>query len=433
MPTTHRTDKRVLLGMTKPTIQFPEKLQCLFQPKRYKVLYGGRGGAKSWGIARALLILGAAKPLRILCAREIQKSIKDSVHKLLSDQIDTLGLSGIYEIQQTIIRAKNGTEIFFEGLKHNVTNIKSYEAVDICWVEEAQMVSKSSWDVLIPTIRKAGSEIWVSFNPEIEDDETYQRFVAHPPTESIVVKIGWSDNPWFPEVLRQEKEDLQKRDPDAYLHVWEGHCRQMLDGAVYANELRQAQEEGRIMKVPYDAGKSVDTYWDLGWADNTSIWFVQAVGLECRVIDFYQNSLQPIQHYLKVLQGKPYIYGADNLPHDARAKQLGTGKSIEELMRASGRKVNIVPMLSVTDGINAARTLFSNCYFDADKCADGLHSLRHYRYETDPASGRFSKNPLHDWASHASDALRYMAVGFKKERLSRPAVSRPVSSSWMGM
>ena len=195
----------------KTRAEFPEKLQCLFRPARYKVLYGGRGGAKSWGIARALLIQGAAKPLRVLCAREIQKSIGDSVHKLLSDQIKALGLAGFYEVQKTVIRGRNGTEFTFHGLKHNVTNIKSAEGADVCWVEEAQTVSKSSWATLIPTIRKPGSEIWVSFNPELEDDETYQRFVANPPTGAVVVKVNWSDNPWFPDVLRQEKDDLKAR------------------------------------------------------------------------------------------------------------------------------------------------------------------------------------------------------------------------------
>ena len=134
--------------------EFPLKLQCLFQPSRYKVLYGGRGGAKSWGVARALLIKGAQAPLRVLCSREFQTSIKDSVHKLLSDQIMALGLDGFYEITQTSIRGKNGSEFSFVGLKNNVSNVKSYEGVDICWVEEAQTVSRSSWNTLIPTVRR---------------------------------------------------------------------------------------------------------------------------------------------------------------------------------------------------------------------------------------------------------------------------------------
>ena len=191
--------------MNLAEVEFPLKLQGLFKKSRYKIYWGGRGGAKSWGIARALIILGTKKPLRILCAREFQTSIKDSVHKLLSDQVVALGLTEFYEIIDRTIRGKNGTEFNFVGLKNNVANVKSYEGVDICWVEEAQTVSARSWDVLVPTIRKEGSEIWVSFNPELESDATYQRFILNPPENAIVQKINWSDNPWFPDKVNYDK------------------------------------------------------------------------------------------------------------------------------------------------------------------------------------------------------------------------------------
>src|SRR5574337_1147207 len=246
--------------MTVHRAEFPEKLKFLFEPARYKVLFGGRGGAKSWGVARALLIQAAASPLRILCAREFQNSIAESVHHLLQSQIAAIGLSSFYEIQAGLIRGTNGSEFVFAGLRNNVTKIKSFEGVDRVWVEEAQTVSKSSWEVLIPTIRKEGSEIWLTFNPELETDETYQRFVVNPPAGARVVKINWDDNPWFPETLRREKDDLKMRDPDAYQNVWEGNCRVTLDGAIYARELRLAQEEGRIRSVPYDAAKPVHTF-----------------------------------------------------------------------------------------------------------------------------------------------------------------------------
>jgi phage terminase large subunit len=411
--------------------EFPAKLECLFRPARYKVLYGGRGGAKSWGVARALLIKGAEKPLRILCAREFQNSIRDSVHKLLSDQIDGLGLGAFYEIQQTSIKGRNGTEFAFEGLRHNVTKIKSFEGVDICWVEEAQTVSKASWDTLIPTIRKEESEIWITFNPELEADETYQRFVAKPPPGAIVEKVNWSDNPWFPAVLRAEKDDLRTRDPDAYLTVWEGHCRQTLDGAIYANEIRAATEAGRITRVPYDASKPVDTFWDLGRADNTSIWFAQVIGFEYRIIDYYQSHGHALGHYLKVLQGRPYVYGTHWLPHDAEAELLASERTIAQQMRGAGYTVQIVPRISVADGINAARTIFAQCWFDAEKTADGLQCLRHYRYEKDEDLGTFKRNPLHDWASHGADAFRYLALALtaKVERRRRREYE---GGSWMG-
>lgn len=201
--------------MPEVLAQFPEKLACLWEPHRYKVLYGGRGGAKSWGIARALLIKGASQPLRVLCAREYQKSIVDSVHQLLREQISDLGLSSVYRVMESSIVGPNGTQFFFAGLHHNVGNIKSMESVDVAWVEEAQTVSKSSWEVLIPTIRKEGSEIWVSFNPELDTDDTYKRFVLNPPPGAAVVKTSWRDNPWFSDVLKDEAEFLRLRDPDA--------------------------------------------------------------------------------------------------------------------------------------------------------------------------------------------------------------------------
>lgn len=393
--------------------EFPEKLDFLFEPHRYKVAYGGRGAAKSWGIARALLIIGAQRPLRILCARETQKSIADSVHKLLSDQVVALNLGGRYRIEKARIVGTNGTEFIFAGLRHNINNIKSVEACDIVWVEEAQTVSRSSWAVLIPTIRKPGSEIWVSFNPDLETDETYQRFVVNPPPGAAVVKINWRDNPWFPEVLRSDMEHLRATDPDAYEHIWEGNCNRTLEGAVYAHELRALESEGRITRVPYDPTKPVQTFWDLGWADNTSIWFAQAAPFEHRIIDHLSGSRRPLTWYLQALQARGYVYGTDFLPHDARAKQLGSGRSVEELMREAGRRVEIVPMLSIADGINAARSIFPICYFDAEKTAEGLQALRHYRYDVPNANGIERREPLHDWASHDADAFRYLAVALK--------------------
>jgi phage terminase large subunit len=396
--------------------EFPEKLECLFQPARYIVLYGGRGGGKSHGIARALLVQGLEKPLRVLCCRELQTSIRDSVHRLLADQIDILGLGEFYEVGQAEIKGANGTTFSFAGLRHNVSGIKSFEGIDAAWCEEAQTISKASWDVLIPTVRKPDSRIIVSFNPELDTDATYQMFVANPPPNSIVVKVNYNDNPWFPDVLRAEMEHLKETDPDAYLTTWLGHCRQTLSGAIYAKEIRQATEEGRITKVPYDPTKPVHCFYDLGWADNTSIWFTQICGFEYHIIDYLENSQKPLNHYLQILQNKGYIYGTDWLPHDAQSKQLGTGRSIEEMMRAAGRNVRIVPKLSVADGINAARTVFANCWFDAEKCADGLQCLRRYRYDVDQQTGQFSKMPLHDSASHGADAFRYLSIGLRDQK-----------------
>lgn len=416
-------------------ISFPEKLQALFQPKRYKVLHGGRGGGKSWGIARALLLQGTKKPLRVLCARELQISIRESVHKLLSDQIAAMELEGYYQIEVASIKGpeffdKNGkslgrTEFFFEGIKNNVNKIKSYEGIDICWVEEAHAVSKNSWNTLIPTIRKDGSEIWISFNPVLATDYTYQRFKVKPPEDSTVIEINWNDNPWFSSAMRVEMETLRREDEDEYLHVWGGQTKKQLEGAVYGKELRKAREEKRICRVTYDESRAVDVFFDLGWADTMVMWFVQKLGIETRCINYYENSQQPIKHYLDYIQSLGYTIGTLYLPHDGKAKSLQTGMSTEQIVRKSGFKVKIVPKLSLADGINAARTMFSNVWIDEEKCADGIAALEHYRYEIDhgamesaglskkSATKFFSKEPIHDWASHAADGYRYVAVGYK--------------------
>ena len=413
--------------------QFPAKLEGLFRKSRYKVLYGGRGGAKSWGVARALLILGAKKPMRILCAREFQISIKDSVHKLLSDQIEALGLLGFYEITQASIRGANGTEFAFIGLKNNPTNIKSFEGVDICWVEEAQSVSRVSWKTLIPTIRKESSEIWVSFNPELETDETYQRFVASPPRDCISIKINYWDNPWFPETLKLEMEALKGRNLEEYQQVWEGICRQTVDGAIFANEMMKAEAEDRITKVPYDPTKPVHAVCDLGWSDATAWWFVQFVGMETHLIRYFEDNQRTMTSYLAQLQTFGYVYDTIWLPHDAQSKTLAAaGRSIEDIVRNAGYKTRILDRVPVVDSINAARTVFPNCYFDRDNCADGLNCLRHYRYDVDPETGQFSKQPLHDQYSHGADAFRYIGLMIKEPT---KAKKRPVmahAGGWMG-
>lgn len=396
-------------------------------------MYGGRGGAKSWGIARALLVIGSTKVTRVLCAREFQTSIKDSVHKLLSDQIMAMSLTEFYEITDRTIRGKNGTEFNFVGLKNNVSNVKSYEGVDICWVEEAQSVSKRSYDTLIPTIRKEKSEIWISFNPELETDETYRRWVANPPDNAKVVKIGWQDNPWFPEVLRDEKDALKNRDPEAYQTVWEGMCRLTVDGAVFAKEMQMAEINNQITNVPYDPIKPVYTIWDLGWADSTAIWFVQFIGVEIRVLRYMEDSQKTISYYLAEIQKFGYVFDTHYLPHDAASKNLGTGRSIEEIVRATGMNVRVLDRVPIADSINAARTIFPRCYFDRQNTTDGLQCLRHYRYEVDPDTKQFSRTPLHDQYSHGADAFRMLGLMVQEPR--KPVKKKATydySANWMG-
>lgn len=391
------------------TIKFPEKLEFLFSPARYKVAHGGRGSAKSWSYARALLLLGASKPLRILCTREVQKSIKDSVHKLLSDQIQALGLGQFYDVLDTEIRGQNGTEFIFAGLaNHTVESIKSYEGVDIVWIEEAQTVGKVSWDILTPTIRKAGSEIWVSFNPALDTDETWVRFVENTPPDAVVAQVNYGDNPWFPEVLEQERLHCQATNPEDYPNIWEGKCRSAVVGAIYAKEIAQAVMDERIRPVPYDPRLKVHAVWDLGWNDAMAIILVQKGVAELRLIGYIEDSFRTLDSYVAELNAMPYNWGYDYLPHDGNVADYKTGKSAKEILKSFGRKVKDTPQIGVEPGIKAARMVLRRCFFDKAKMARLIECLKRYRRHV-------SKNgeagaPVHDEYSHGADAMRYLGV-----------------------
>lgn len=393
-----------------PVIESPGKLRFLYEPARYKVAYGGRGGAKSWGFARALLAQGAARQLRIICAREIQHSIQDSVHRLLADQVQAMGLEAFYTVQQTSIRGRNGTEFLFAGLRQqDVHKIKSFEGADICWVEEAQAVSERSWSILTPTIRKDGSEIWVSFNPELDTDPTYVRFVVNPPENAVVVKINYDDNPWFPQTLELERQHCERSDPEAYENIWLGRCLRAVQGAIYGREIEDMHAEGRYMRVPYDPILKVHTVWDLGWNDAMVILFVQRSGSQLRLIDYIEDSHRRLDEYVRMLESRPYVYGRDFIPHDGKASDIKTGKSTEEVLRSLGRRVTVLQRDDIEEGIKAARLAFPRCYFDSDKTSDLVNHLKRYRRHVSAATNEPS-NPVHDEHSHAADAFRYMAI-----------------------
>ncbi|WP_410679071.1 PBSX family phage terminase large subunit [Avibacterium paragallinarum] len=199
------------------------KFLPFIEPHRYKVAYGGRGSGKSWTIARLLIEIARRSSIRFLCARELQNSISDSVIQLLADTIERYDYQAEFDVQKNkIYNLKTGAIFLFYGIKNNPTKIKSLEGIDICWVEEAENVSKESWEILIPTIRKEYSEIWVSFNPKNILDDTYQRFIVSPPSDIVLIKVNFTDNPFFPETLRLEMEDCKAKDYELYRHIWEG-------------------------------------------------------------------------------------------------------------------------------------------------------------------------------------------------------------------
>lgn len=394
--------------------QIPSKFKPLFERKKYrnKIYYGGRGGAKSHNTARALLVLAMQEPLRIACAREIQKSIKDSVYQLLVDLIRQNNLEGFYTIQSDRIIGQNGSIFTFMGLKHNITGVKSLEGIDIIWVEEAENVSDNSWEIVIPTIRKPHSEIWVTFNPKNPTDPTWVRFVERADERSLVVKVSYKDNPFFPDVLEEERIKLLHADPTAHAHIWEGEFDTRHTGYIYANYLMNMKDMGRITRVPHECGVPVFTAWDLGSANSTAIWWGQVVGYEPRVIDFYENSNEGLEHYAAVVRKKPYEYSIHYLPHDAGHKRLGQSGSIGDQLMGMGLRNKILGVSAVEHGIEKARNILAKCFIDEINCHDGIHALNNYKYEWDGKRNRFKNNPLHDWSSDAADAFRYLAYAF---------------------
>lgn len=399
-------------------LQTPDVLLPLYDPCRYKILFGGRGGTKSWGVADALITKAWERPLLILCTRELQKSIKESVHALLKSRIDTLGFTDSFEVLNNEIKGDNGSRFIFMGLRHNITEIKSTEGVDICWVEEAEKVTDESWKTLIPTIRKDDSEIWVTFNPNLITDATYQRFVKNPPGESWVQKVSWRDNPWFPKVLRSEMDELKERDYEEYLHVWEGELKEFAEGAIYRKQLDKAKKDKRITSVPVENACEVHTFWDLGRDDETAIWFMQEVGREYHFVDYYSARFEDVDHFARELKDKGYLYGRHYLPHDGAHKRLGMNGSIETLLNDAGVKdTRIVPRIpDLMTGIQLTKQKFDSCWFDEGRCEEGLAALKNYQRQYDEERDTYSERPVHNWASNGADAFRQFAQGYSSEK-----------------
>lgn len=398
--------------MSETQAWFPAKLRFLFEPARYKVVRGGRGSGKSWGFARALLIEGGKRTLRVLCTREVQKSIQQSVYQLLKDQIAALGLGGFYDVLASEIRGKNGTQFFFSGLSDmTAESLKSFEGVDVCWVEEAQSVTKNSWDILIPTIRKEGSEIWVSFNPQLESDETFRRFVAAPPPDCVSVEMNYSDNRKFPAVLEAERKHAKATmKPEEYAHIWEGKCKPAVEGAIYFDQMAQA----KIGEVPHDALLKTHTIWDLGFNDSMAIILAQRVASEIRIVHYIEGTQRTLADYsaeLKALKldGQPINWGSAWLPHDGFATRHQSGKSDAAVMGALKWDVRKVPQTDVEAGIKRAREIFPRVYFNKTRAERLIECLKRYRRHVSMSTGEPGK-PVHDEYSHGADAFRYLAM-----------------------
>ena len=421
-------------------LDIPKAFQPLVPPKRYKAAYGGRGSGKSHFFAEQLIWQCMINPIRAVCIREVQNTIKDSCYQLLCDKIEKFEVGYFFEILNNEIRTRDSkSQIIFKGMQsYNAESIKSLEGVDIVWVEEAQTLSKKSLSILRPTIRKEGSELWFSWNPTDETDAVDQFFRGfRPPTDSAIVEANFRDNPWFPEVLKQEMMEDMERDASLAAHIWHGDYLSAPEGAYYANLLAELAAEGRIGEVPHDPNIETHVSFDLGNGPNMCAWFTQWVGQQILAIDFIQGNNESMKEgwpwWVRQLRQKPYVYAPIVLPHDARPAQRITGKGDELALREYGFDTVIVPRMNKNEAIKLVQRYLPKCQFDTASCKVGLKALKHFEPNWDDKN-RIDRGPLGNWASHPADAFRHAIQAYNapleaadKKRKTR----RRKSGGWM--
>jgi phage terminase large subunit len=409
MATLAHTPLKTGLSITG-NVDFPRKMQPLFRPKRYKILKSGRGCAKSWSIARALLLMAARKTVRILCTREYQTSITESVHQLLSQQIELLGLSSLYEITQRVIRChRTGSAFIFAGIKTDPKKIKSTEGIDICWVEEAEKVSEESWKFLIPTIRKDGSEIWVSFNPDQEDDPTSKRFIANLPPDSIVIELTQANNPWFSDTMRKEMEYDYRVDAEAAAHVWGGQFRKGSNAQIFRGKyIVQAFKPEATWDGPYFGA-------DWGFANDPNtlvkLWMNQRklyIEYEAYGVGVELNQIP--QLWDSVPGARDHVIRADNSRPETIFHVGQLGFNVVAANKWPG---------SVEDGIVWLRHLEQIVIHT--RCKHAEEEARLYRYKTDKITGDVLPIVI-DAHNHIWDPVRYAM---------EPAINVPESEDTM--
>jgi phage terminase large subunit len=388
----------------------PPAFDYFLGPERYKVAYGGRGSGKSWSVARILVSLAAVGPLRVLCAREYQSSISDSVHRLLADQIVSLGLESEFNVMQHEIESRCGSLFIFRGLHLNPRGVKSLEGVDVCWVEEADTFTDESWENLIPTIRKPGSQIWVTFNPRRENDPTYKRFVKSPPPDAAVRELTWRDNPYFPAELEQERDYLARVDPEAYAHIWEGKCQVHGERQIFFGKWHVESFETNPVLSGEDKWHGPYYGADWGFAQDPTTLIKCWVHKKCLYIEAEAYAIgcdidKTPALFDKVDESDRHTIRADN----ARPETI-------EYVKKNGYP-RIMPCEkwkgSVEDGIAHLRSY--ERIVIAPNCRHTIEEMRLYSYKVDRLSGNVLPD-VEDKHNHCIDAIRYALEPMIKRR-----------------
>lgn len=409
-------------------IELPPKLIPVFVGKRrYRGAYGGRGSGKTRSFAKMAAVRGyqlsqEGKSGVIVCGREFMNSLDESSMAEVKAAIASEPwLAANYDVGEKYIRTMDGRISFaFIGLRHNLDSIKSKSQIHILWVDEAEPVSETAWQKVVPTVREHGSEIWVTWNPERKNSDTHKRFRINPPEDAAIVEINYSDNPWFPDVLENERtEDLNKR-PDQYAHIWEGDFVTVVEGAYFARDMTVAKSSGRIGNVAKDPLMTVRAVWDIGGtgakADACSIWICQFIGREIRVLDYYEAVGQPLSVHVQWLRSQGYSDALCILPHDGGNNDKVFDVSFQSALTEAGFETIVVPNQgkgAARMRIEAARRLFPSIWFNEATTEAGRDALGWYHEKRSSDDRSVGLGPNHDWSSHAADAFGLMCVVYE--------------------
>lgn len=384
----------------------------------------------------------------MVCIREVQKSLKHSAKSLIESKIRSYGLTEAdgFKVYADRVQTPGDGVVIFQGMQdHTADSIKSLEGFHRAWVEEAQTLSQFSLSLLRPTIRwedeqrSLTSELWFSWNPRRKVDPVDMMLrAAQTPTGAVTVEANWSDNPWFPNVLDAERQDCLRDTPEMYGHIWGGEYATVFSGAYFAHLLTQARSDGRIGRLNADPLLSKRAYWDIGGtgakADATSIWIVQFVGREIRVLDYYEAAGQPLSTHVQWLREQGYGDATCVLPHDGVSNDKVYDASYESALEQAGFEVVVIPNQgkgAAKMRIEAARRLLPNCYFDEKRTGPGLDALGWYHEKKDEARN-IGLGPEHDWSSHAADAFGLMCISYEEHSAPNPDISKFYANTGRG-
>lgn len=406
--------------MSVLTLPTAEVFEPLLEPSRYKAAYGGRGSGKSHFFSSLLIEDALAnKGQRAVCIREVQKSLKESAKRLIEDKLaeHSLGEADGFKVFREVIETPGDGIIGFQGMQdHTAESIKSLEGFSRAWVEEAQTLSSRSLTLLRPTIRAEGSELWFSWNPRLKNDPVDRMFRGEElPTGATVRRANWSDNPWFPSALEQERQDCLRVSPDQYDHIWEGGYATVLEGAYFAKSLAEAKAQGRITKLAIDPLMQVRAFWDIGVRDATAIWIAQFIGKAVHVLDYYEAVGQPLAAHLNWLRNHGYGQALCVLPHDGNREDSVTAIRFEDHIRSAGFEVETIPNQgkgAALKRVEEARRLFPSIWFNESATEPGRGALGWYHEKRDETRN-VGLGPEHDWSSHGADAFGLMCVAYE--------------------